>query len=93
MGNLLIERVKELEREIAKIAVASHAYFACRRPEPREVMFRLFHLDHKVRRIGFLFAEDDRMIRGTPLLYQMQEASTFGLSQPTPRPADRRGVE
>jgi len=33
MGNLLIERVKELEREIAKIAVASHAYFACRKPD------------------------------------------------------------
>ena len=27
MGNLLIERVKELEREIAEIAAANHAYF------------------------------------------------------------------
>jgi hypothetical protein len=32
MGKLLIERVRGLEREIAEIAVASHAYFTCRKP-------------------------------------------------------------
>jgi hypothetical protein len=36
MGKLLIERVRELEREIAEIAVASHAYFACRKPDLSE---------------------------------------------------------
>ena len=29
---LPLERVRELQREIAEIAVASHAYFACRKP-------------------------------------------------------------
>ena len=33
MGRPPIERVRELEREIAEIAVASHAYFACRKPD------------------------------------------------------------
>ena len=36
MDKLLIERVRELEREIAEIAVASHAYFACRKPDQSE---------------------------------------------------------
>ena len=36
MGKLLIERVRELEREIAEIAVASHAYFVCRKPDLSE---------------------------------------------------------
>jgi hypothetical protein len=33
---LLIERVKKLELEIAHIAVANHAYFACRKPDLSE---------------------------------------------------------
>jgi hypothetical protein len=36
MGNLLIERVRELEREIAEIAAANYAYFACRKLDLRK---------------------------------------------------------
>ena len=36
MDQLPIERVKELEREVAEIAVASHAYLACREPDLSE---------------------------------------------------------
>jgi hypothetical protein len=38
MGKLLIERVRELEHEIAEIALASHASFACRKPDVSEKM-------------------------------------------------------
>ena len=45
MGKLLIEHVRELEREIAEIAVASHAYFGCRKPDLSEKLLHERWLD------------------------------------------------
>jgi hypothetical protein len=44
MGRLSIERVKELQREIAEIAAGNHAYFACRKPDlPKKLLHERRH--------------------------------------------------
>jgi len=44
MGKLSIERVKELQREIAEIAVGNHAYFACSKPDlPKKLLHERRH--------------------------------------------------
>jgi hypothetical protein len=44
MGRLSIERVKDLQREIAEIAAGNHAYFACRKPDlPKKLLHERRH--------------------------------------------------
>jgi hypothetical protein len=44
MGKLSIERVKELQREIAEIAAENHAYFACSKPDlPKKLLHKRRH--------------------------------------------------
>lgn len=53
MEQVLLERVKELEREVAEIAVASRVYLDCREPDLSE---KLLH-ERRLRRLQEIMEE------------------------------------